>query len=448
MSWKDFRVPDEYLGVARYAEEGSKYIISTPYKIACEMVELLPEELFVPETKFLNIFSKSGQILLALRNRLMESEAMIKRFPNKRHRRNHIVWHQLYGLCMTERCVDSTAIMLYDTAWNNYNNIVKCEKLISLVKEDKNKVLEFIHKNFKEYNEFLNESEDTGEIMKFDVVIGNPPYNNDMYIPFVEMGHNLSQKCSVFITPAKWQAKGGKQNEAFRKNIVPHMKEIVYYPDAGDVFNIRLQGGVCYYIVDKNTYVKKAITSHCSRVPKFSNDKRERAISKPVFLDADICYSICDKVGCFNNSFKQFNPKWVAIKGNINIFVTAINTDGGGKTSFNVFSRDGSLTMLAPFNRSIEIFFRSNDTKCIYSAKTCEEADSFESWCGSKFVRFMLLMRYCTYHNNNDYSWSFVPDPGAFDHIFTDEELYKKYNLTEEEINIIESVIKERKQNL
>ena len=64
MSWKDFKVSDECLGVVRHAEEGSKYIISTPYKIACEMVELLPEELFIPETKFLNIFSKSGQILL------------------------------------------------------------------------------------------------------------------------------------------------------------------------------------------------------------------------------------------------------------------------------------------------------------------------------------------------------------------------------------------------
>lgn len=39
----------------------------------------------------------------------------------------------------------------------------------------------------------------------------------------------------------------------------------------------------------------------------------------------------------------------------------------------------------------------------------------------------------------------FVPDPCAFDHIFTDQELYEKYQLTDEEINIIESVIKERK---
>lgn len=45
----------------------------------------------------------------------------------------------------------------------------------------------------------------------------------------------------------------------------------------------------------------------------------------------------------------------------------------------------------------------------------------------------------------NDNNWRFVPVPEAFDHIFTDQELYEKYNLTPEEINIVESVIKECK---
>ncbi len=45
----------------------------------------------------------------------------------------------------------------------------------------------------------------------------------------------------------------------------------------------------------------------------------------------------------------------------------------------------------------------------------------------------------------NNICWRFVPAPKAFDHIFTDQELYEEYNLTSEEINIIEPVIKERK---
>lgn len=47
-------------------------------------------------------------------------------------------------------------------------------------------------------------------------------------------------------------------------------------------------------------------------------------------------------------------------------------------------------------------------------------------------------------NSSNDW-WRFVPVSKAFDHLFTDQELYEEYTLTDEEINIIESVIKERK---
>ncbi len=454
------RAKDNIKNFKWYADETDDIV--TPDWMVKQMVDMIPAEKFNPDSKFLDLAAKGGEFLKEIRSRLIEAPLMKERFPSLRARLAHIEDNMLYGVCLTRNGYDACIKNLELGEDNNqhvlrgltsesygvygavdYINSIKGQHLLAL--GDNGKAFSIDIK--RELSRKFGDIEDwRNNFMKFDVIIGNPPYNNDMYLDFVKTGYDLLKDdgVEIMITPAKWQAKGGKKNEDFRANIVPHMKEIVYYPDAGDVFNIRLQGGVCYYIVDKKTYEKKAITSHCSRVPKFSNDRREKVISKPVFLDADICYSICDKVGCFNNSFKPFNPKWVAIKGNINIFVTAVNTDGGGKTSFNVFSRDGNLTMLAPFNRSSETFFRSNDTKCIYSAKTCEEADSFESWAGTRFIRFMLLMRYCTYHNNNDYSWRFVPDPGDFDHIFTDAELYQKYDLTQDEINIIESVIKER----
>lgn len=88
--------------------------------------------------------------------------------------------------------------------------------------------------------------------MKFDVVIGNPPYNNDLYLDFVQLGHLLSSKYTVMITPAKWQAKtDGKpassktpdKNEQFRKNIVPYMSDIVNYRNATELFEIAEWGG-------------------------------------------------------------------------------------------------------------------------------------------------------------------------------------------------------------
>lgn len=64
----------------------------------------------------------------------------------------------------------------------------------------------------------------------------------------------------------------------------------------------------------------------------------------------------------------------------------------------------------------------------------------------TRLARFLFLASVCKLTGvYNDFDWRFVPDPGKFDHIFTDQELYEKYNLTPDEINLIESVIKERK---
>ena len=75
---------------------------------------------------------------------------------------------------------------------------------------------------------------------------------------------------------------------------------------------------------------------------------------------------------------------------------------------------------------------------------TEDECKSFISFMYSKLSAFLVYIGICGATLNAEF-WRLIPDPGAFDHIFTDEELYKKYNLTEDEINIIESVIKERK---
>ena len=75
---------------------------------------------------------------------------------------------------------------------------------------------------------------------------------------------------------------------------------------------------------------------------------------------------------------------------------------------------------------------------------TIEECESFISYCYTKLVRFLYFIGICGSAVSKNF-FGFVPCPDKFDHIFTDQELYQKYGLTQEEINIIESVIKERK---
>lgn len=78
-------------------------------------------------------------------------------------------------------------------------------------------------------------------------------------------------------------------------------------------------------------------------------------------------------------------------------------------------------------------------------AGTEDACKSFKSYIDTKLVRFLVALGLCASSTRNVETWRFVPDPGAFDHIFTDQELYQKYGLTQEEISIIEFVIKERK---
>ena len=392
---------------------------------------------------------------------------MIKRFPDERRRRLHIVWHQLYGLCLTERCVDSTAFMLYDTAWNDYNNLVRCDNLISLVKEDQNKALEFIHKNFKEYNEYsflgLKESEETGEIMKFDVVIGNPPYNNDIYIPFVELGHHLADKCSVFITPAKWQAKGGKQNEHFRDTVVPYMSKIVYYPYCSDIFNIWEPSGIVYYLINKTEVKDKYIKNMCSTQPLF-NSEENRCLGKDFTLfniGSDIIKGL-GKVNAFDRGYYQNN------NGRYQVWMNN-QSSGGGLFALS----KGSLLVLEPASMidtgsENERSNKASTSVKIFASDNKGEVVSFYTWINTKFIRFLVMLRLCVLTGIlNEYAWRFVPHPNNWtvlyedntlegytpdeNGIYTDDSgikhcsLYAKYKLTPDKINMIESIIKERK---
>lgn len=86
-----------------------------------------------------------------------------------------------------------------------------------------------------------------------------------------------------------------------------------------------------------------------------------------------------------------------------------------------------------------------NNFKYYYCNSNIKKCESFISYCNTRIIRFLVFIGCCGDSISNTETWRFVPAPEAFDHIFTDQELYEKYQLTDEEINIIESVIKERK---
>ena len=149
-------------GISKYS--GSEVI--TPKHIVTDMVDLIEEtdkKIFNPDAKFLDPAVKSGRFLSELSRRLMDSPLMIQAFPNEQDRKQHILEHQLYGVATSPVAATIVRKQLYDNPKIAGNIIYTADKVTK----------ELIQGAFN--------------IMKFDVVIGNPPYNRDIFLDFVNM---------------------------------------------------------------------------------------------------------------------------------------------------------------------------------------------------------------------------------------------------------------------
>lgn len=130
-------------------------MITTPPHIAEDMINILPDDVWVSSTKFLDPVCKSGIFLHKIYNKLMESESLIAEFPDELERRNHILQKQIYGIALDRACQLFTIRTVYGTL-NTANNIKLAESL------KVNAIQNVIEKEFKG--------------MQFEVVTGNPPY--------------------------------------------------------------------------------------------------------------------------------------------------------------------------------------------------------------------------------------------------------------------------------
>ncbi len=203
------------------------------------------------------------------------------------------------------------------------------------------------------------------------------------------------------------------------------------------------RGGVSYFLIDKEEHKSAAVKTVCSRVKHFESGVESINIEeRKCLLYNNKIAAIVKKVGCFEQNFKTL--KYYAEQYKEYFVLSALNaSDASGSRSFHMFSSDGTILMTTP--SCVGKLADCGYDAAMFSSDNIAECESFDSYINTKFVRFMILMRYCRNSVDNNESWSFVPDPGAFDHIFTDDELYKTYGLTPDEIKVIESVIKERK---
>ena len=455
---------------------------ATPSWVAEDMVELLPDEVWRTDSKFLDIYCKSGIFLEIIINKLMEKvDYSVIGLYEPREIYKYIIENQIYAVCWNKEYLDLSRRVINGKASKEVN--IHCigpeieymyeTEAEAILKNDRAQgSIDKAILGIDIRKEFFNN-------MKIDVVIGNPPYNNDIYIPFVETGHNLASTCSVFITPAKWQAKGGKKNEQFRAEIVPHMSKIVYYKAARDIFDIWESGGISYYLIDNEIHNKKYIKNKCISNKNLDTTNFEiHDCSKNTLLFTNRIVDIINKCSTktslketlhiVQNEYTSQDEYGMASKNetyNISLYQgndeigylckrelkTTTNLDKYKVTNSRMVGI--AVGYLDETGKSLGMNrFNILGPNCVPKGSfpvwrffnTKNECDSFISYCYTKLIRFLYFMGVCGSAVSKEF-FTYCPDPITFDHIFTDEELYKKYNLTPEEINIIESVIKERK---
>lgn len=487
--------------------------VFTPPKIVNQMLDMLPEETWSnPELKFLDPACKTGVFLREIAKRLLVGLQEI--IPDLQERIDHILQNQLYGIAITELTALASRRSLYCSKYANgkysvsrFDNPDGNIRFVSTKHAWENDKCKYCGANRSQYQraddlethayEFIH-TNNPEEIfgMKFDVIIGNPPYHisdgggtgdsaRPIYNLFINNALSLQPKLFSMIVPSKWM-KGGKGLDRFRQEMMERedVKAITDYEDAGVCFpGVHIDGGVNYFLIEKG-YKGEANFVHIgkdgfidisSRFLKNNasstviRDSRQITIiqkAKGTSATFDSIVSTRNPYG-FCADFYNHPEKYPGIerRDKKDIYYTVAvhgvkGIKGGAKRRVEFIREDDvrknrrlvgeyklffSKAYMATSTVPPEIIIGKPGDICtetflqIGSFKTENEAKNALSYIETKFFRALLFFNRHSLNISQE-SFSLIPLQD-FSKPWTDEELYKKYNLSEEEMKFIEENI-------
>lgn len=482
------------------ANLSSDEVFTSP-KIANEMLDMLPQELFEnPDTKFLDPCTKSGVFLREIAKRLLVG--LENKIPDLQTRINHIFTNQLYGIAITQltSLLSRRSVYCSKTANGKYSIVENFVENAGNIKFDKIKHTFVNHKcefcgvgdNVETY--VRDDSMETHayqfihtykpqEIfnMKFDVIIGNPPYQLatggaqaqaiPLYNKFIEQAKKLQPRYLTMIVPSRWMT-GGFGLDSFRNEMLndKRLRIIHDFIDASDCFSgVEIKGGVCYFLWDRdNQGLCKVYTHQEGQI-----DYAERPLlenNQEVFIRQNKAISILRKVLNFNEKAYSTIVSSQRPFGFPTNFSDIIENNTGNLIKIYANKKVGYLPSSYVISKGVDMVEKwkiftpkavgSGDSKVdlikpiiAEPHSVCTETyvvsgpfsdkiicENVCSYINTKFFHFMLSLK----KNTQDClqkAFMFIPLQD-FSKSWTDKELYLKYKLTQEEINFIENMVR------
>lgn len=339
-----------------------------------------------------------------------------------------------------------------------------------------------------------------GERMRFDAIVGNPPYqasdggagNSAMpiYQKFVLQARVMQPDYVSMIMPSRWMS-GGRGLDDFREELLndKSMSILHDYVSATDCFpTVEIKGGICYFLWDKKHSSECEVYSHANG----SVEKSVRYLSSEnagTFIRSQVQADILKKV----QAFHEDSVTTILEAGRYFGFHTKLTWEdkengtlqtADGKSSYPIKSEaveeynvkvyvHGGICYIERKNvtRNAEaidyykvLLPRSGNPNSTIIGKpkisepgSCNsntyavvipqngfkserEAENFVRYCRTKFFRLLVAMKSFTQMLSPS-AYEFVPLQD-FSRQWTDQDLYKKYDLSEDEIVYIENSMK------
>ena len=487
--------------------------VFTPPEIVNDMLDLLPPKLFRdPKTKFLDPFCKSGVFLREIAKRLIAGLA--EEIPDVEERVDHIMHEQLYGIAITEMTAMLSRRSLYCSKdargkfsvsrFDDPNGNIRFKPIehtfvngrckwcgaseSQFGKEARGSNLEshayeFIHTSNPE--EIFN--------MKFDVIVGNPPYQlNDgggmgsaaspIYHEFVRQSIKLNPHYLTMIIPSRWFS-GGRGLDQFRTEMLrdKRLRVLHDYVNASDCFpGVEIKGGVNYFLWNRDSMGPCSIFTHqngqvngsdrylledgLDTFIRFAEQveilSKVRKLSEPSFeslISANDPYGFDVRE---EGSWKRVKPTFThkKISGYYEFYYNGWRKDGVGYVSPEFVRKGKDLVKVYklfipkawgigdPLGDWLTPFVVGPNAVCtetylvIGGFQSKKEAENVLTYTQTKFFHFMVSLIKIT-QNTMRGAYKLVPKQD-FSRPWTDAELYAKYKLTKDEIAFIESMIK------